>query len=73
MLDHSASAREDQPPAGLAAARAAMENPEPVDLPDQLLRQEGKRLLWRLWCLLSAEDRAAFLAWAAGGADAPDR
>ena len=73
MLDHSASAREDQPPAGIAAARAVMAREEPVDLPDEMLRQEGKRLLWRLWGLLSEADRAAFLTWANGGGNARDR
>ncbi|WP_313138109.1 hypothetical protein [Paracoccus jeotgali] len=64
MRDHSACARADQEAASIAAVRAAMDNPETVELPDEMLRRDGKRLLWRLWQSLSAEDRAAFLAWA---------
>lgn len=73
MLDHSASARADQPPAGIAAARAVMAREERVDLPDALLHQERKRLLWRIWELMSADERVAFLAWATGGSDAVHR
>ena len=39
-------------------------------LTDAMIRAHCKRLLWRCWQELSADDRAAFLAHVQGGRDA---
>lgn len=70
MPDHSAAARADQPPANIAAVRQVMADEQPVTLTDAMIRAHCKRLLWRCWQELSADDRAAFLAHVQGGRDA---
>lgn len=81
MTSHSAMPGADQPslggpaalPSGLAAVRAAMAAEERVELPDALVRQEAKRLLWRCWQVLPPADRAAFLHYVNGGEHALHR